>query len=516
MRPCSHRLLAIGAALGLAVPALVVSQAGTALAAGCPPPAASAVTTAPATAPRTVALTFDDGPGPFTPLILKVLRENGVRATFFDTGAHDAAFPAFTRAITADGNLLEDHSWDHLYPSQVAGGWTTAYVQDQIARTAAQQTALTGQTVCWFRPPGGFTTNVLTAAHNLGVSEELWSIDTSDWKQPGFVSQPEVDAIVAAATATGGQQHPVVLMHAAKASHEPDSQVSPFRGNTVAALPAIIAWYRANGYQFVDLAGGSGLRGRTTDFSGDQLGDVLATRPDGSLWAYLGNGASGWRSAVPVGTGWQGVDAMTSAGDFAGNGHPALLYRQRADGSLRMYTTTGAGGWGASRQIGTAWDVCSAIFSPGDFDSDGHPDVMCLRADDGTLWLYPGNGAGGFRAPARVGTGFAGYERILGPGDFDGDGYPDVLAVGPDGSLVLFSGNGSGGWRSQRQVGTGWQDFPRVFSAGDFTGDGWPDVLGQRSDGTLQLYVGNGTGGWAGQQQVGTGWNALTLVAGMG
>jgi peptidoglycan/xylan/chitin deacetylase (PgdA/CDA1 family) len=486
-----------------------------AAAAACPP-SSGPISAAPAVAPRTVALTFDDGPGPFLPQILKVLRENGVRATFFDTGAHDAAFPSLTRQITHDGHLLADHSWDHLYPSQVSGGWTVPYLVDQISRTASQQAALTGQSPCFFRPPGGFTTNVPAAVQQLGMSWVLWSIDTQDWQQPGFYSPSEINSIVTAGVTNGTQQHPIVLMHDAKASHEPDSQVSPYRANTVAALPRIIAAYRASGFQFVDLNGGSGLRGTNTDFNGDQLGDVLATRPDGSLWSYLGNGAGGWLAQPQVGDGWQIADQMFFAGDFSGNGHPALLYRKSADGSLWMWTTDGAGGWSTNQQVGTGWNICSTSFSPGDFDGDGNPDVMCLRRDDGTLWLYPGNGAGGFRAQRQVGAGFAGWRQILGPGDFDTDGYPDVLAVSPTGAMWLFSGNGVGGFGPQRQIGDGWQIFSRVFTTGDFSGDFYPDVLAQRPDGTLWEYAGNGFGGWAGQFQVGAGWNALTLVAGVG
>ena len=508
-RPVFQRLPAGAAALALSVAGITgvaVVGAPVARAQTCPTPASSFITSAPATAPRTVALTFDDGPGPYVPQILKILRRHDVRATFFDIGSRDAIFPAMTRQIVSEGHLLGDHTWDHRYPSQVPGGWTVPYLVDQISRTASQQTALTGQAVCFFRPPGGYTTNVLTATQQVGMSAVLWSIDPRDWEQPGFYSPAEVDRIVNAATSTGGRTHPIVLLHGGPA----------YRGNTVAALPRIIAWYRANGYQFVDLNGGSGLLGKNSDFNGDQFGDVLATRPDGSLYAYLGNGVGGWRGQPPVGSGWQIADAMFFAGDFSGNGHPALLYRMKTDGSLWMWTTNGAGGWGTTRQIGTGWNICSAIFSPGDFDSDGHPDVMCLRGSDGTLWLYPGDGGGGWRSWYQVGAGFTGYERIFGPGDFDGTGYPDVLAVAPSGALVMFSGNGFGGWRSQRQVGDGWQIFPRVFSAGDFSGDGYPDVLAERSDGTLWEYAGNGFGGWAGQFLIGAGWNGLTLEAGVG
>jgi FG-GAP-like repeat len=243
---------------------------------------------------------------------------------------------------------------------------------------------------------------------------------------------------------------------------------------------------------------------------------VLAAFPDGTLRAYDGNGANGWAASAVVGSGWQAADAMLSAGDFAGNGHPAVLYRAKSDGGLWMWTTNGAGGWVGQRQVGWGWDVCSSIFSPGDFDGDGHPDVMCLRRGDGTLWLYSGDGAGGWLSGRQVGQGFAGVSKILGPGDFDGDGYNDVMAVVPDGSLVLYSGNGSGGWRSQRAVGTGWGGLPAVFAAGDLNGGGYPDVLAVSGDGRLWNYEGNFAGGWTGQVQIGTDWNLPVLVAGVG
>jgi peptidoglycan/xylan/chitin deacetylase (PgdA/CDA1 family) len=135
----------------------------------------------------------------------------------------------------------------------VPGGWTVTYLRDQITRTADLQQQLTGHRPCFFRPPGGFRTNVSQAAYGLGMSVVLWSVDTLDWRQPGLTTAAATAAIVARATAVGGQQHPIVLMHSGKASPEPASVVSPNRSNTVAALPAIIAWYAAHGYRFVAL-----------------------------------------------------------------------------------------------------------------------------------------------------------------------------------------------------------------------------------------------------------------------
>lgn len=222
----------------------------------CPRPAATRVTAALGRG-RTVALTFDDGPGPAMLQIVGVLKANGVnRATFFDTGRHDAEFPAAVRKVSAMGYLIGDHTWDHRYPRRVRGGWTLAYLRDQLGRTARQQRALTGRPTCFFRPPGGHLDNVLAAARAQRMSVVMWSVDSYDWKQPGRLEPTYLNRLVADATRVKpGQNHPIILMHAAKASYEPNSVVSPYRGNTVAALPRIIAWYRGHGYTFVDLLG---------------------------------------------------------------------------------------------------------------------------------------------------------------------------------------------------------------------------------------------------------------------
>ena len=219
----------------------------------CPRPAAGFVVAAPGTG-KTVALTFDDGPGPDDAALLQILVSRQVAATFFLTGAHSADQPARVRALAQAGQLVEDHSYDHRYPREVRGGWTVAYLMDQMTRTNAVLTSQTSLPVCFFRPPGGFEDGVLHAASAEGMTAVLWSIDSSDWKQPDHVTPAATQAIVAAATNVGSQSHPIVLLHSAKASHEGGSRVSAFRGNSLAALPQIIDWYAAHGFQFVDLA----------------------------------------------------------------------------------------------------------------------------------------------------------------------------------------------------------------------------------------------------------------------
>ncbi len=92
-------------------------------------------------------------------------------------------------------------------------------------------------------------------APRQGMNEVMWSADSRDWAQPGYLSASATATIVRNATDLrySDVNHPIVLMHVGKASYEPESKVSSFRGNTLAALPTIIAWYQARGYRFVDM-----------------------------------------------------------------------------------------------------------------------------------------------------------------------------------------------------------------------------------------------------------------------
>ena len=238
-------------------PATVTETATSRTPADEPCPAASGVMKSAPGRGKTVALTFDDGPSDWDLQYLAVLNQYRVRATFFETGAHAAANPDVARALAQGGQVVGSHSYDHNYPSAVPGGWTLNYLLDQIDRSDAAISAATGQRVCFYRPPGGYMTNVAEAAAARGLTVVSWSIDTLDWKQPGQDSVPSVDAIVAAATAANGAQHPIVLLHSGKASHESEAKVSSYRGNTLAALPRIIEWYQAHGYVFVGVDGGA-------------------------------------------------------------------------------------------------------------------------------------------------------------------------------------------------------------------------------------------------------------------
>jgi peptidoglycan-N-acetylglucosamine deacetylase len=209
----------------------------------CPPVAEELVQTAPhKNGERTVALTFDDGPGRLTGDILAVLEREGVKATFFVVGREAEAAPHQVRQMFDAGHAVENHSWSH--PSARRGRWNPELIGEQIRRTSATITEITGQPPCFFRPPQGVVPGSEKEAEAAGLAIALWSVDTRDWALGS--SAKAADKIRARARSGLEQPNPVVLLH--------DSGGD--RGATLAALPGIIADYRDRGYVFVTLGDG--------------------------------------------------------------------------------------------------------------------------------------------------------------------------------------------------------------------------------------------------------------------
>jgi peptidoglycan/xylan/chitin deacetylase (PgdA/CDA1 family) len=180
---------------------------------------------------REVALTFDDGPGPYTPRILSELRVAHAPATFFEVGVEEQYFHASTMEILAMGDAIGDHTETHAPMSKLSK-------RDQRAELL-QATAAIGN---WgapfprlFRPPYGDWNNAtLKLLRNYGMLMVLWTVDTGDYRQPG------VKAIVRAAV-DGAKPGAIILLHDAGGN----------RSETVAALPRIISALRRRGYKLV-------------------------------------------------------------------------------------------------------------------------------------------------------------------------------------------------------------------------------------------------------------------------
>ena len=180
---------------------------------------------------REIALTFDDGPGPYTPQVLAILQREHVPATFFEVGILERYFNASTTAIAADGDAIGDHTEVHAPMSRLSPAKQRAQLLEQasaIERYGASFPRL-------FRPPYGlWNSATLALLHRYRMLMVLWTVDTSDYRRLG------VPVIVDAAV-DGARPGAIILLHDAGGD----------RSQTVAALPKIIAALRRRHYQLV-------------------------------------------------------------------------------------------------------------------------------------------------------------------------------------------------------------------------------------------------------------------------
>jgi hypothetical protein len=258
----------------------------------------------------------------------------------------------------------------------------------------------------------------------------------------------------------------------------------------------------------------STLSGSTAEFNGDWNNDVLGrVAAGGDLRLYGGTGRGTLVEGARIGSGWGIFSALETPGDVDGDGTLDVLARERATGYLWLYRGNGTGGWLPRVRVGSGWNVFSGLLGPGDFDGDQRVDVLARESATGYLWLYRGNGTGGWLPRVRVGAGWQVFNGLVGAGDVNGDGSADVLArERSTGNLWLYPGNGAGGWLPRVRVGTGWNVMTALAGPGDLNGDRTSDLLARDAGGTLWLYPGNGAGGWLPRVRVGTGWNALNAV----
>ncbi len=129
--------------------------------------------------PRSVHLTFDDGPDPdTTPRILDVLRRHQVRATFFVVGRQAAAHPDIVRRMAAEGHTVGGHTFSHRPPEQVSSRELIAEVQE----TEALLLKILGRRCRIFRPPfGKLTVAKLWRLWTEQRSIVLWNRDPKDF-----------------------------------------------------------------------------------------------------------------------------------------------------------------------------------------------------------------------------------------------------------------------------------------------------------------------------------------------
>jgi peptidoglycan/xylan/chitin deacetylase (PgdA/CDA1 family) len=168
---------------------------------------------------RVVALTFDDGPGPWTWRVVRTLKRLHVPATFFEVGREVVRYPWAARNV-ARSFAVGDHTWDHVPMGRLR--W-------------AQQLDQTRTRASLFRPPyESYDRQTLGVMRLEGKLVVLWDVDSRDWTRPGV---RRIVSNVVPRVRPGS----IVLLH----------DGGGVRWQTVAALPSIVRALRARGYRFV-------------------------------------------------------------------------------------------------------------------------------------------------------------------------------------------------------------------------------------------------------------------------
>lgn len=185
-----------------------------------------------------VALTFDDGPSPDTPVVLDVLKAHNLKATFFMIGQAVEQFPQVARRIVAEGHEIGNHSYSHpIYLFRTAGETSRQLEQ---AQGVLEQT--TGVRPSLSRPPCGVRTRAyFGATQRLGLRTVQWDVAGFDWKQ--LSAEQIADNVLKDAQAGS-----IILLHDGDSTNKHD------RRQTIAALPRIIEGLNTRGLRIAPLA----------------------------------------------------------------------------------------------------------------------------------------------------------------------------------------------------------------------------------------------------------------------
>lgn len=126
---------------------------------------------------KVVALTMDDGPAKNTPAVLDVLKEEGVKATFFIIGENVEGREDILKRAYDEGHEIGNHSWDHTSFQKIS---VDDVLSKQIGRTNDAIEAATGKRTIIDRPPYGAMSKDLAA--QIKRPQIMWTADTEDWK----------------------------------------------------------------------------------------------------------------------------------------------------------------------------------------------------------------------------------------------------------------------------------------------------------------------------------------------
>ena len=184
---------------------------------------------------KIIALTFDDGPGPFTPQILDLLKEHHARATFFMEGDQIPSYPQYAKAVADAGMEIGNHTWSHPDFHKVKEA-PAERLKEELQKTEDAIRKFSGVTARIVRMPHGYFNHswLLPTLKEKGYALVHWTFGT-DWFLKKTPEQMAAEYIKNA--------HPgaVFLFH----------DGGRHREKTLAALKIVVPALEQKGYRFV-------------------------------------------------------------------------------------------------------------------------------------------------------------------------------------------------------------------------------------------------------------------------
>ena len=179
-----------------------------------------------------IAMSFDDGPSAtLTPRLLDLLKQRGIKVTFFVIGQNVEHAPEIVARAAAEGHEIGNHTWDHPALTKLSD----ARVQEEINKTSEAIFKATGKKPVLLRPPyGAMNPRVHRLVEQDGMKVVLWSVDPNDWKRPG-------SAVVECRILAGAKPGAIILSH----------DIHP---GTIEAMPSTLDALLAKGYKFVTVS----------------------------------------------------------------------------------------------------------------------------------------------------------------------------------------------------------------------------------------------------------------------
>ena len=179
-----------------------------------------------------IAMSFDDGPSPaLTPRLLDLLKQRGIKVTFFVIGQNVEHAPEIVARAAAEGHEIGNHTWDHPALTKLSD----ARVQEEVNKTSEAIFQAIGKKPVLLRPPyGAMNARVHHLVDQDGMKVVLWSVDPNDWKRPG-------SAVVERRILAGAKPGSIILSH----------DIHP---GTIEAMPATLDALLAKGYKFVTVS----------------------------------------------------------------------------------------------------------------------------------------------------------------------------------------------------------------------------------------------------------------------